>query len=70
MYLTDLQNIGIPAGTFGTVAGSLVPSQNVFIPQGNNTLFSSGTTDRATAHPVDSDSPGQSDGRRRGRSFP
>src|SRR5579862_5963752 len=44
MYLTNLQNIGIPAGTFGIVDGGLVPSQNVSIPQGSNTLYSSGTT--------------------------
>jgi outer membrane protein TolC len=44
MYLTNLQNIGIPAGMVGTVDGGLVPPRNVFIPQGNNTLYSSGTT--------------------------
>jgi outer membrane protein TolC len=43
LHVTDLQNIGIPAGTLGTVAGSLVPAQNVVLPQGQRTLFSSGT---------------------------
>jgi outer membrane protein TolC len=43
LHVTDLQNIGIPAGTLGTAAGSLVPAQNVVLPQGQKTLFSSGT---------------------------
>ena len=43
LHVTDLQNIGIPAGTLGTVAGSLAPAQNVVLPQGQKTLFSSGT---------------------------
>jgi outer membrane protein TolC len=43
LHVTDLQNIGIPEGTLGTVAGSLVPAQNVVLPQGQKTLFSSGT---------------------------
>jgi outer membrane protein TolC len=43
LHVTDLQNIGIPAGTLGTAAGSLVPTQNVVLPQGQKTLFSSGT---------------------------
>ena len=44
LYVTDLQNIGIPAGALGTAGGGLVPSRNVTIPQGGNHLFSSGTT--------------------------
>jgi outer membrane protein TolC len=43
LHVTSLQNIGIPAGTLGTVGGSLVPAQNVILPQGQQTLFSSGT---------------------------
>jgi outer membrane protein TolC len=43
LYVTDLQNIGIPAGAFGAAGGGLVPSHNVTIPQGTNKLFSSGT---------------------------
>ena len=43
LHITDLQNIGIPAGAFGTAGGSLVPAQGVNIPQGQKTFFSSGT---------------------------
>jgi outer membrane protein TolC len=43
LYVTDLQNIGIPAGALGIAGGSPVPSQNVTIPQGRNSLFTSGT---------------------------
>jgi len=43
LRVTDLQNIGIPAGAFGGAGGSLVPAQGITIPQGQNTLFSSGT---------------------------
>jgi outer membrane protein TolC len=43
MHVTDLQNIGIPAGAFGTVGGSSVPSRNIILPQGQTTLYTSGT---------------------------
>ena len=43
LHVTELQNIGIPAGTFGTVGGSFVPSRNTIIPQGQNTFYTSGT---------------------------
>ena len=43
LHVTDLQNIGIPAGAFGVVGGSLVPAQGVTLPQGQNTFFTSGT---------------------------
>jgi outer membrane protein TolC len=43
LYVTDLQNIGIRAGALGTAAGQLIPSRNVFVPQGDNKLLSSGT---------------------------
>ena len=43
LRVTDLQNIGISAGAFGTAGGSLVPAQGITIPQGQNTLISSGT---------------------------
>jgi outer membrane protein TolC len=43
MHVTDLQNIVIPAGAFGSVDGSHVPVQNTTIPQGRNTFFTSGT---------------------------
>jgi outer membrane protein TolC len=42
-YVTDLENIGIPAGAFGAAAGGLVPSRNVTIPQGSHHLYSTGT---------------------------
>ena len=44
VHVTGLQNIGIPAGTLGTVGGALVPGHNVIIPQGQNTIYSAGTT--------------------------
>lgn len=43
LHVTELQNIGIPAGALGIVGGSLVPSQGVTLPQGQNTFFTSGT---------------------------
>jgi len=43
LHVTDLQNISIPAGAFGSNAGSLVPSRNTILPQGQNTFYSSGT---------------------------
>jgi outer membrane protein TolC len=43
LHITDLQNIGIPAGTLGTAAGTIIPAQNVILPQGQKTLISSGT---------------------------
>ncbi|HXB67750.1 MAG TPA: TolC family protein [Candidatus Acidoferrales bacterium] len=43
LHISELQNIGIRAGAFGTAAGSLVPSQGVILPQGQKTLVSSGT---------------------------
>jgi outer membrane protein TolC len=43
LHVTDLQNIGIPAGALGTAAGSLIPARGVTLPQGQTTLVSSGT---------------------------
>ena len=43
LHITDLQNVAIPAGAFGTAAGTLVPTRNVALPQGQKTLYSSGT---------------------------
>ena len=43
LHVTELQNISIPAGAFGSNAGSLVPSRNTILPQGQNTFYSSGT---------------------------
>jgi outer membrane protein TolC len=42
-HITGLESIGIPAGTLGTAAGALVPGHNVVIPQGQNTIYSTGT---------------------------
>ena len=43
LHVTELQNIGIPAGAFGAIGGTSVPAQGVLLPQGQNTFFSSGT---------------------------
>lgn len=43
LRVTELQNIGIPAGALGTVGGSLVPAQGVTLPQGQKTFITSGT---------------------------
>ena len=43
LHITDLENIVIPAGTLGAAAGSLIPAQNVGLPQGQKTFYSSGT---------------------------
>jgi outer membrane protein TolC len=43
LYITELQNVVIPAGSFGKVAGSLIPAQGVILGQGQLTLLSSGT---------------------------
>ena len=43
LHVTDLENIGIPTGAFGTVGGLYVPSQNTILPQGRTTIYSSGT---------------------------
>jgi outer membrane protein TolC len=43
--ITELQNIDIPAGAFGTIPGvGPSPPQNLFIDQGKTTLVASGTT--------------------------
>ncbi len=43
LHVTDLQIIEIPAGAFGRVAGILVPTQGLIVPQGQLTFFTSGT---------------------------
>ena len=43
LHVTDLQNIVIPAGALGAAAGSLIPAQNVGLPQGQKTFYTSGT---------------------------
>src|ERR1700676_4001603 len=42
-HITDLQNIVISEGALGRVSGSLIPAQPVTLPQGQRTLFFSGT---------------------------
>jgi outer membrane protein TolC len=44
LRITDLQIIEFPVGTFGSVQGIPIPTQNLIVPQGQLTLFSSGTT--------------------------
>ncbi len=43
LHITDLQIIEIPAGTFGRVAGTPIPTQSLIVPQGQLTFFTSGT---------------------------
>jgi outer membrane protein TolC len=43
LHVTDLQNISIPTGAFGTNGGPYVPSRNVILPQGQNTFYTTGT---------------------------
>jgi len=43
LHVTELQNIVIPAGALGSVAGTLVPGQSVGVQQGQKTFLSSGT---------------------------
>ncbi len=43
LHVTDLQIVEVPVGIFGRVAGTPIPSQNLIIPQGQLTFFSSGT---------------------------
>lgn len=43
IHVTDVEHVGIPAASLGTVAGAGVPGHNVVIPQGFNTIYSTGT---------------------------
>jgi len=43
LHVTELQNFTISQGTFGSVSGTPVPTQNTLVPQGKNTFYSSGT---------------------------
>ena len=43
LHITELQNIEIPAGALGTVRGVPNPAQSVTVPQGQLTLYTSGT---------------------------
>lgn len=43
LHITELQQVGIPAGAFGAVSGMAVPAQGVSLGQGQKTFMSSGT---------------------------
>jgi outer membrane protein TolC len=43
LHVTELERLSVPAGAFGTAAGSEVPSRNTSLPQGQTTLYTSGT---------------------------
>lgn len=43
LHISELQDLSIPAGAFGAVAGVPVPARNTALPQGKTTLFTSGT---------------------------
>ena len=43
LHFSELQNIVIPGGAFGTAGGALIPAQSTTLPQGQNTIVSSGT---------------------------
>jgi len=43
LHISELQNIVIPVGALGNVSGTLIPSENVNLQQGKQTLISSGT---------------------------
>jgi outer membrane protein TolC len=43
LHISELQDLSIPPGAFGTAAGVPVPARNTALTQGKNTLLSSGT---------------------------
>lgn len=43
LHITELQNITVPAGSFGSIAGATLPPQSIVVDQGKQTLYSSGT---------------------------
>lgn len=43
LHITELQQVGIPAGAFGVVNGTAIPAQGLSLGQGKNTFMSSGT---------------------------
>jgi outer membrane protein TolC len=43
LHISELENLSIPPGAFGTAAGVPIPNRNTMLPQGKLTLFSSGT---------------------------
>jgi len=43
LHISELQDLAIPAGALGTAAGAPSPNRNTILPQGKDTLYSSGT---------------------------
>jgi len=43
LHISELQNFTIPPGALGTAAGVPIPGQSTTLPQGKQTLYSSGT---------------------------
>jgi outer membrane protein TolC len=43
LHISELQDLAIPAGALGTAAGAPIPNRNTILPQGKDTLYSSGT---------------------------
>jgi outer membrane protein TolC len=43
LHISELQDLAIPAGSLGTAAGAPIPNRNTILPQGKDTLYSSGT---------------------------
>ncbi len=43
LHISELQNITVPAGSLGSVAGVNLPPQSISVGQGRQTLYSSGT---------------------------
>jgi len=43
LHISELQNLSIPPGAFGTATGTPIPNVNTTLPQGKKTFISSGT---------------------------
>src|SRR6201981_1659925 len=43
LHISELQNITLPAGSFGSIAGANLPPQSISVDQGKQTLYSRGT---------------------------
>ena len=43
LHISELQNLSIPEGALGSVNGTPIPNRNAILPQGKDTLYSSGT---------------------------
>src|SRR6516164_9856831 len=44
LHISELQGLSIPQGAFGVISGVPIPAQNTNLPQGKQTLYTSGTT--------------------------